>query len=66
VHDFEHIKGTPIKAVSLETRDGAAMATLYGVERYPAILAVKEDDHVLVKHWEGLPLPTMNEVDGYR
>lgn len=65
VHDFERTKGVPIKLVSLETRDGAATATLYGIMQYPAILAVKEDDHQLVKHWEGAPLPTMNEVAGY-
>lgn len=65
-HDYERSRGRPIKLVSLETREGAAMASLYDVVQYPALLVTKEDDHLLVKHWEGVPFPTMDEVAGYR
>jgi hypothetical protein len=65
-HDFEKTRGVVINLASLETREGAATASLYGVVQYPALLVIKEDDHLLVKHWEGVPWPTMDEVAGYR
>lgn len=63
-HDFEHQKGTAIELISLETRNGADLAALYGVVQYPALL-VRRDNNDLIKHWEGEPLPLMNEVAGY-
>lgn len=63
-HDFEHFKGTPIELISLETKPGADLAALYGIVKYPALL-VRRDNGDLIKHWEGDPLPLMNEVAGY-
>lgn len=63
-HDFERQKGTAIDLLSLESRDGADLATLYGIVSYPA-LVIRKDSGDLVKHWEGIPLPLMNEVSGY-
>lgn len=63
-HDFEHIKGHKIELLSLETQEGATMAKLHDVLRYPAILVTK-DDHELVKFWQGTPFPRMDEVAGY-
>ncbi len=63
-HDFEHQKGIPIELISLETKDGANLAALYEIVQYPALL-VRQDNGDLVKHWEGDPLPLMNEVAGY-
>lgn len=63
-HDFERQKGTAIGLVSLETREGADLARLYEIVRYPALLVSRESGELL-KHWEGEPLPLMNEVAGY-
>lgn len=63
-HDFERQKGTVIELISLETRQGADLAALYEIVAYPALL-VRQDNGDLVKHWEGEPLPLMNEVAGY-
>lgn len=63
-HDFEHQKGTKIELISLETIAGADLAKLYGIVQYPALF-VSRDNGDLVKHWEGEPLPLMNEVSGY-
>ena len=63
-HDFEKRVGRAIELLSLETRDGAAMASLYDVLTYPAILTIREDGQ-LMKNWEGTELPLMNEVAGY-
>ena len=62
--DFERIKGVPIELVSLETKDGAHLARLYDIVQYPAIIVTAEGG-ALLKHWEALPLPLMDEVAAY-
>ncbi len=49
---------------SIDTREGAAIASLYDILQYPAILAVT-DDGQLLKFWQGEQLPLMNEVAAY-
>lgn len=63
-NDFERIKGKKIELLSLETREGADMAGLYGIVQYPAVIALRQDGQLL-KNWEGLPLPLMNELAAY-
>lgn len=63
-HDFERTKNIPMQKISLETPEGAHLARLYDIVQYPAI-AVTQDNGNLMKHWEGMPLPLMNEVAGY-
>lgn len=62
--DFNRTYSRPVELLSLETREGAAMASLYDVVRYPAVLALAHDGH-LQKMWEGDQLPQMDEVAGY-
>ncbi len=66
VRDFQrrYDVGRKIEMVSLNTRDGAATASLYDVVSYPAIL-VLGDDGSMVGFWQGTPLPLMDEVAGY-
>lgn len=65
VHDFQHQHtGRQIELLSLNTREGANQADLYGVVDYPAILAIA-DDGQLLKHWQGTVLPLMRDVAGY-
>lgn len=66
VRDFQrrYDVGRKIEMVSMNTRDGAATASLYDVVAYPAIL-VLGDDGSLVGFWQGSPLPLMDEVAGY-
>lgn len=53
-----------IELLSLETKDGADMAQLYDVVRYPAILAIANDGQLL-QLWQEEQLPLMNELDTY-
>lgn len=62
-HDFER-KGRKVELISLDTREGAALASLYDVMQYPAIIALR-DDGQLVKEWEGEQFPLLNEVMAY-
>lgn len=66
VRDFQrrYEVGRKIEMVSMNTRDGAATASLYDVVSYPAIL-VLADDGSMVSYWQGMPLPLMDEVAGY-
>lgn len=64
IHDYQRRYDHRLEILNLETREGASMATLYDVVRYPAILAVADDGHML-QLWEGEQLPLMNEVAAY-
>lgn len=63
-HDFERTRGKKIELLSLETREGANLATTYDVVRYPALLVIK-DGGELLKYWEGDGLPLKDEVSAY-
>ena len=66
VRDFQrrYEVGSKLEMVSMNTRDGAATASLYDVMAYPAIL-VLADDGSMVSFWQGMPLPLMDEVAGF-
>lgn len=64
VKDFEERNGRTIQLGSLETREGAAMASLYDITTYPALL-IMTDDGMLQKVWQGSQMPLMDEVSGY-
>lgn len=65
VHDFKQAESSrSIEIINLDTRDGAAMATLYDITRYPAILAL-DNEGKLMSLWSGPELPLMDEVAAY-
>lgn len=62
--DFTHQMGHNLELISLESIDGARMATTYDIVRYPAILVLNENGE-LMKSWQGPVMPLMNEVAFY-
>ena len=63
--DFTRLKdGKEIDLLSLETVEGATMAKLYDITKYPAVLAVA-DDGSLQNSWQGEGLPLMIELEPY-
>lgn len=66
IRDFQRQYATDAKLeiMDLDTRDGAAMASLYDVLQYPAFLAAA-DDGVLIRAWEGKELPLMADIASY-
>ncbi len=64
VHDFSHTRPQTIDLLSLETKEGADMATLYDIVSYPALLVI-DDRGSLQKVWQGQTLPLMNDLAGY-
>lgn len=53
-----------LELLDVDSREGSAMANLYGVMQYPTLLALREDGSIL-KTWEGESLPVMNDVSYY-
>lgn len=67
VRDFQRqhdLGNSKVELVSVNTRDGAATASLYDILAYPAIMAIAEDGRVL-NIWPGPQLPLMDEVASY-
>lgn len=57
-------EGGKLEILNIDSRDGGATASLYGIMQYPAILALRGDGSLL-KYWEGEMLPMMDEVAYY-
>ena len=53
-----------LELINVNTRDGAATASLYEIMRFPSLLALTNDGQV-VHQWEGDTMPMMNEVSYY-
>ena len=65
VHDFkQRHEASRLEVLEADSREGVAIATLYDVMAYPAILALRDDGTVL-HSWEGDMLPLMDEVAYY-
>lgn len=57
-------RGHKVELLSLETREGAALASLYDIVRYPALIVTDDIGHPK-KDWQGEQLPLRDEVAGY-
>ena len=65
VRDFKlRYRDSNVAVLDVDGRDGRAMADLYAIMDYPTILALR-DDGSLLKSWEGMSLPLMDEVAYY-
>lgn len=65
IHDYQtKHQADRLEALNIDTREGSAMATLYDVVQYPAILVLQEDGSIQ-RSWEGETLPLMDEVAAY-
>ncbi len=53
-----------LELLSVDTKEGANMATLYDVTRYPSMLAIAPDG-TMHKLWQDEYLPLMDEVAFY-
>jgi len=66
VRDFQHQHdlGSKVELISVNTRDGAATASLYDIWSFPTLMVVDEDGR-MINMWQGEELPLMDEVAGY-
>lgn len=64
LHDFERRTGRRLDTINPDTRDGGSFCSLYSVVQYPTIVAASVDGRML-NMWQGVPLPTIDEVSFY-
>lgn len=64
VDNARRLRGIDIELVSLETKEGSNMASLYDIVQYPGLIVV-EDNGRVAKLWQGSELPLLDEVSGY-
>lgn len=62
--DFQRLRGKQIDLISLNTREGSSIASLYDLVRSPSLMVLRDDGQV-VANWQGEHLPLFNEVAGY-
>lgn len=55
---------TKIEILNANTRDGMAIASLYDIFSFPAIMVIRMDGG-MQKLWQGVDLPLFDEVQAY-
>jgi hypothetical protein len=65
IHDLQQrVDSEKMEVLNVDSRDGSAMASLYDIMSYPAILVLQTDGY-LEKCWQGDSLPLFDEVAAY-
>ena len=64
IHDFQSRHSDHLEIVDIDSREGAATASLYDVMQYPAIM-VLQNDGAVQQVWQGTQLPMLDEVYSY-
>ncbi len=62
--EFKRVTGQEIDLEDIHSLDGSSAAKLYDIMQHPCVM-ITRDDGQLVQHWEGMPLPMINEVLGF-
>ncbi len=64
LHDFEKRTGRTLDTSDPDTREGSEICRLYDIVQYPSIVAT-DTDGTMRNMWQGLPMPTIDEVSAY-
>lgn len=64
ISDFKREYQKRVEILDIDTRDGMAMATIYDITRYPAILILRDDGQV-IHQWQDETFPLMSELSYY-
>ncbi|HEX8226950.1 MAG TPA: hypothetical protein VF572_03720 [Candidatus Saccharimonadales bacterium] len=65
IHDYQvRHTGSKLEVLNVDERDGIALASLYDIMSYPAIM-VMAIDGTLLHLWQGAQLPLLDEVASY-
>ena len=63
-YNYKHQTGRELPLISLDSVEGAEIAKLYGIERYPAIVA-RTDYGDMIHLWQADELPMVQEIAFY-
>lgn len=61
----QHDMDGKIDLVSVDTREGSTLASLYDIWSFPSLVALADNDGGVLNIWSGEQLPLMDEVAGY-
>ena len=65
VYDYRRGHGNEaLELVDVDSRDGAATASLYDIMEHPAVMVLRDDGSVL-NSWQGPMLPLQADVAAY-
>jgi len=64
IHTYQSRGRGDMEVINIDSREGGALANLYDIMEYPAILVLR-DDGSLQKHWTGSSLPLADEIAAY-
>ncbi len=64
LRDFAHRTGKELPTVDVDSREGIELSQLYGIMKYPMIVAIDNDGREL-QRWESDMLPQISEVSYY-
>jgi hypothetical protein len=65
IHDYRAThQDSQVEVLNIDTREGSAIATLYDVLQYPAILVLQINGSIQ-KMWQGPELPRLEDVASY-
>ncbi len=64
LRDFQKQTSKQLPEVDVDTSDGAQLAELYDIVKYPTIIAV-DNEGKLLQTWDGELLPRVSEVSYY-
>lgn len=65
VHDYQvHYGSARLETINVDEREGIALASLYDIMSFPAIMALATDG-TLLQLWADERLPLMSEVASY-
>ena len=62
--DFKRLTGHDLETLDPESLPGISFCETYDIMQYPTLIALSDDGQIQ-NQWNGLPLPTMNEVSYY-
>lgn len=66
LRDIQRMNPGPdrVEVINVDTREGAAIASLYDVMSYPKVMAVADDGR-LIQDWEAGKMPLISDVSYY-
>lgn len=65
LRDYKAKRGeTKAELMDVDSREGSALAEVYDIVQYPAVLAINNDGN-LAQAWQGEMLPLMDDVAFY-
>jgi hypothetical protein len=65
IHEYNRgYTNVRLETLNIDSREGAALASLYDIMNYPAIMVLRDDGSPSMI-WQGDQLPLMDEVESY-